>query len=105
LSTRIGINGFLEAGIPLGITFSFLIASPMINEVAAVILVGILGWELAAPYVAAGLLVAWFGGIAIEAFRPERWVEDDVWKIRWGRSRPSSATTPSSPVTAPRSRR
>jgi uncharacterized membrane protein YraQ (UPF0718 family) len=52
--------GFVEAGIPLGVTFSFLIASPMINEVAAVILVGILGWKLAALYVAAG----WLGGIA-----------------------------------------
>lgn len=78
--------GFVEAGIPLGVTFSFLIASPMINEVAAVILVGILGWELAALYVAAGLLVAWFGGIAMQAFRPERWVEDYVWKIRVGQA-------------------
>ena len=43
--------GFVEAGIPLGVTFSFLIASPMINEVAAVILVGILGWKLALLYV------------------------------------------------------
>jgi uncharacterized membrane protein YraQ (UPF0718 family) len=76
--------GFVEAGIPLGVTFSFLIASPMINEVAAVILVGILGWELAALYVFAGLLVAWFGGIVMQAFRPERWVEDYVWKIRMG---------------------
>jgi len=76
--------GFVEAGIPLGVTFSFLIASPMINEVAAVILVGVLGWKLAALYVAAGLLVAWFGGIAMQAFRPERWVEDYVWKIRMG---------------------
>jgi uncharacterized membrane protein YraQ (UPF0718 family) len=76
--------GFVEAGIPLGVTFSFLIASPMINEVAAVILVGVLGWELAALYVAAGLLVAWFGGMAMQAFRPERWVEDYVWKIRMG---------------------
>jgi len=78
--------GFVEAGIPLGVTFSFLIASPMINEVAAVILVGILGWELAALYVAAGLLVAWFGGIAMQGFRPERWVEDYVWKIRMGQA-------------------
>ena len=78
--------GFVEAGIPLGVTFSFLIASPMINEVAAVILVGILGWKLAALYVAAGLLVAWFGGIAMQAFRPERWVEDYVWKIRMGQA-------------------
>jgi hypothetical protein len=76
--------GFVEAGIPLGVTFSFLIASPMINEVAAVILVGILGWKLAALYVSAGLLVAWFGGMAMQVFRPERWVEDYVWKIRMG---------------------
>lgn len=76
--------GFVEAGIPLGVTFSFLIASPMINEVAAVILVGILGWKLAALYVGAGLLVAWFGGIAMQAFKPERWVEDYVWKIHMG---------------------
>ena len=76
--------GFVEAGIPLGVTFSFLIASPMINEVAVVILVGILGWKLALLYVSAGLLVAYFGGIAMQAFRPERWVEDYVWKIRMG---------------------
>ena len=78
--------GFVEAGIPLGATFSFLIASPMINEVAAVILVGILGWKLAALYVASGLLVAWFGGIAMQAFRPERWVESYVWKIQMGQT-------------------
>jgi uncharacterized membrane protein YraQ (UPF0718 family) len=78
--------GFVEAGIPLGVTFSFLIASPMINEVAAVLLVGILGWELAALYVVSGVLVAWFGGIAMQAFRPERWVESYVWKIRMGES-------------------
>jgi uncharacterized protein len=76
--------GFVEAGIPLGVTFSFLIASPMINEVAAVLLVGILGWKLAALYVGAGLVVAWFGGIIMQRFKPERWVEDYVWKIRMG---------------------
>lgn len=78
--------GFVEAGIPLGVTFSFLIASPMINEVAAVILIGILGWELAALYVGAGLLVAWFGGLAMQSFKPERWVEEYVWKIQMGQS-------------------
>ncbi len=78
--------GFVEAGIPLGVTFSFLIASPMINEVAAVILVGILGWKLAALYVGAGLLVAWFGGIVMQWFRPERWVEAYVWKIQMGQA-------------------
>ena len=78
--------GFVEAGIPLGVTFSFLIASPMINEVAVVILAGILGWKLAALYVGAGLLVAWFGGLAMQAFRPERWVEEYVWKIQMGQA-------------------
>ncbi len=76
--------GFVEAGIPLGVTFSFLIASPMINEVAAVILVGILGWKLALLYVVAGLVVAWFGGIVMQWFKPERWVEEYVWKIHVG---------------------
>jgi uncharacterized membrane protein YraQ (UPF0718 family) len=76
--------GFVEAGIPLGVTFSFLIASPMINEVAAVILVGILGWKLALLYVTAGLVVAWFGGIIMQWFKPERWVEEYVWKIHMG---------------------
>ena len=76
--------GFVEAGIPLGVTFSFLIASPMINEVAVVLLVGILGWKLAALYVASGLLVAYIGGLVMERFRAERWVEDYVWKIQMG---------------------
>jgi uncharacterized membrane protein YraQ (UPF0718 family) len=78
--------GFVEAGIPLGVTFSFLIASPMINEVAAVILVSILGWKLALLYIAAGLSVAWVGGMVMERFRPERWVEEYVWKIQMGES-------------------
>ncbi len=81
--------GFVEAGIPLGVTFSFLIASPMINEVAVVVLVGLLGWRLAALYVLAGLTVAWVGGIVMQRFRPERWVEEYVWAIRVG-----SAGTP-----------
>ncbi len=76
--------GFVEAGIPLGVTFSFLIASPMINEVAVVLLVGILGWKLTALYVASGLVVAYVGGIAMERLRPERWVADYVWQIRMG---------------------
>ncbi len=76
--------GFVEAGIPLSVTFSFLIASPMINEVAAVILVGILGWKLAALYIGAGLVVAYVGGAVMERFKPEQWVEDYVWKIQMG---------------------
>ena len=85
--------GFVEAGIPLGVTFSFLIASPMINEVAAVLLVGILGWKMAALYVAAGLTVAWVGGAVMERFRPERWVEEYVWKIQMGQFQPPEQDT------------
>jgi len=76
--------GFVEAGIPLGVTYSFLIASPMINEVAVVILVGVVGWKVAALYVLAGLVVAYIGGIIMEYFKTEKWVEDYVWKIQMG---------------------
>lgn len=76
--------GFVEAGIPLGVVFSFIIASPMINEVAVVVLAGVLGWELTVLYVVAGLTVAFLGGMVMERFNPERWVEEYVWKIQVG---------------------
>jgi uncharacterized membrane protein YraQ (UPF0718 family) len=76
--------GFVEAGIPLGVTFSFLIASPMINEIAVVMLWGIVGWKITVLYVLSGLIVAFVGGIIIEKFKPEKWVEDYVWKIQMG---------------------
>ncbi|MDQ7071979.1 MAG: permease [Rhodobacterales bacterium] len=76
--------GFLEAGIPLGVTMSFLIASPMINEVAVVVLAAAVGWKVALLYVAAGLTVGIVGGLAIEFFKLEKWVEGYVWKIRMG---------------------
>jgi len=76
--------GFVEAGIPLGVTLSFLIASPMINEVAVVVLASVIGWKFTVLYVATGLTVALIGGFVLERFKPERWVEDYVWKIRMG---------------------
>jgi uncharacterized membrane protein YraQ (UPF0718 family) len=85
--------GFVEAGIPLGVTFSFLIASPMINEVAVVILIGILGWKLATLYVVAGLTVAYVGGAVMERFKPEQWVEDYVWKIQMGEAQMAKPDT------------
>lgn len=85
--------GFVEAGIPLGVTFSFLIASPMINEVAVVILAGILGWKLTMLYVLSGLSVAYIGGVAMEWFKPERWVESYVWQIRMGQARVAAPDT------------
>ena len=54
----------------------------MINEVAVVILIGILGWKLATLYVIAGLTVAWVGGLVMQRLKPERWVEDYVWQIQ-----------------------
>lgn len=76
--------GFVEAGIPLGVTLSFLIASPMINEVAIVVLASVIGAKLTAIYVATGLTIAFVGGFVLERFRLERWVEEYVWKIRVG---------------------
>ncbi len=76
--------GFVEAGIPLGVTLSFLIASPMINEVAIVVLASVIGWKFTLLYVLTGLSVALIGGFVLERFKPERWVEDYVWKIHMG---------------------
>jgi hypothetical protein len=76
--------GFVEAGIPLGVTLSFLIASPMVNEVAVVVLASIIGWKMTAIYVATGLTVALLGGFVLERFKPEKWVEEYVWKIHMG---------------------
>ena len=55
--------GFVEAGVPLGVTFSFLISSPMVNEVAVVLLWGLFGWKIAVIYMSAGLSVAIIAGI------------------------------------------
>jgi uncharacterized protein len=74
--------GFVEAGIPLGVTFSFLIAAPMINEVAIVLLFGLFGWETALLYVSTGLIIAIFSGWIIGRLKLERYVEDWVYKIK-----------------------
>ncbi|MGF1644296.1 MAG: permease [Thiotrichales bacterium] len=76
--------GFVEAGIPLGVTLSFLIASPMVNQVAVVVLAGVIGWQMTLVYVLTGLTIAFVGGYVLQALRLERWVEDYVWKIRMG---------------------
>jgi hypothetical protein len=57
--------GFVEAGVPLGVTFSFLIAAPMINEIALVLLFGLFGWKTALLYVSTGLLIAITSGFVI----------------------------------------
>lgn len=76
--------GFVEAGVPLGVTFAFLVASPMVNEVAIVLLWGLFGPGVALLYMAAGLTVAVLAGLLIGRLGLERYVEDYVWKIRAG---------------------
>ena len=76
--------GFVEAGVPLGVTFAFLVASPMVNEVAIVLLWGLVGPTITIAYVLAGLAVAIMAGLIIGRMRMERYVEDYVWTIRAG---------------------
>jgi len=74
--------GFVEAGIPLGVTFSFLISAPMINEVAVVLLFGLFGWKTALFYVFTGLVIAVAAGWTIGRLKLERFVEPWVYEIK-----------------------
>lgn len=76
--------GFVQAGIPLGVTFSFLIAAPMVNEIALVLLYGLLGWKVAALYLSTGLLIAMVAGWVIGRLKLETWIEDWVQEMRAG---------------------
>ncbi len=77
--------GFLEAGVPLGVTLSFLIASPMINEVALVLLWGLFGAKIALIYIGTGLTIAIISGVILGRIPAvERMVEDYVWELRMG---------------------
>jgi len=74
--------GFVESGVPLGITFSFLIASPLINEVAAAMLFAMFGWQIALIYIVSGLIIAIVAGIIIGRLHLESEVEEFVWKCK-----------------------
>ena len=74
--------GFVEAGVPLGVTFSFLISSPMVNEVAVILLWGLFGLKIALIYMGTGLLVAIIAGMIIGKLNLEKWVEEYVYKIK-----------------------
>lgn len=76
--------GFLESGVPLGVTFSFLISSPMVNEVALIMLWGLFGWKIAIIYIGTGLLVAIVAGIVIGKLKMEKYVQDYVWEMQVG---------------------
>ncbi len=75
--------GFVEAGVPLGVTFSFLIAAPMINEVAVVLLFGLFGWKTALIYVVTGLTIAIVSGYIIGRLRLERYVQPWVYEVNY----------------------
>lgn len=78
--------GFVESGVPLGVTFSFLIAAPMINEVAIILLYGMFGWQVAAIYVGTGLVIAILAGWIIGLLKLEKWVEPWVYQTHMGDS-------------------
>ena len=78
--------GFVEAGIPIGVTFSFLIAAPMINEVAVILLIGLFGWKITAIYVGTGLSIAIISGWLIGVLKMEKYVADWVYQIKANQS-------------------
>src|SRR3989339_2202284 len=78
--------GFVESGVPLGVTFSFLIAAPMINEVAVILLFGLFGWKTALIYVVTGLVIAISAGWVIGKLKLEHWVQEWVYQTKFGNS-------------------
>jgi uncharacterized membrane protein YraQ (UPF0718 family) len=76
--------GFVEAGVPLGVTFSFLISSPMVNEIALIMLWGLFGWKIALIYTGTGVVLAIVSGIVIGKLKMEKYVQDYVWQIKAG---------------------
>ena len=76
--------GFVSAGIPLGVTFSFLIAAPMVNEVALILLIGLVGWNVALIYLGFGLTIAIVAGWVIGRLHLEGWLQDWVRDIHAG---------------------
>ena len=76
--------GFVESGVPLGVTFSFLVSSPMINEVALVLLLGLFGWRIAFTYIGTGLIIAIISGIVIGKLKMEKYVQDYVYQVKVG---------------------
>jgi uncharacterized membrane protein YraQ (UPF0718 family) len=74
--------GFVTTGVPLGVTFSFLISAPMVNEVALVLLFGLFGWKVAALYMGTGLAIAVASGLVIGRLHLEGWVEPWVYQMK-----------------------
>lgn len=74
--------GFVESGIPLGITFSFLVTSPIMNEVAFVLLLGMFGWKVALLYLVSGIAIGVIAGMVMGRLNLERYVEDFVYTVK-----------------------
>jgi uncharacterized membrane protein YraQ (UPF0718 family) len=86
--------GFIEAGVPLGVTFSFLVSSPMVNEVALIMLWGLFGWKVALIYIISGVIIAIISGIIIGRLKLEKHVEDYVYQIQMASSEIPNPTWP-----------
>ncbi len=80
--------GFVTTGVPLGVTFSFLISAPMVNEIALVLLFGLFGWKVAAIYMGTGLAIAMAAGWTIGRLKMERHLQDWVHEIHTGQTHP-----------------
>jgi hypothetical protein len=83
--------GFVQAGIPLGITFSFLITSPIMNEVAFVMLWGLFGWEIAVLYLISGVTIGVVAGLVLGRLKLERYVEPFVYEVKSKGNAPAMA--------------
>ncbi|QFS50193.1 permease [Nostoc sphaeroides] len=77
--------GFLEAGVPLGVTFSYLMAAPMVNEVAVILLWGLFGLKVTLIYIGFGVGLAIASGYIIGLLKLEKWVEPFVWELQKSR--------------------
>jgi uncharacterized membrane protein YraQ (UPF0718 family) len=81
--------GFVATGVPLGVTFSFLVSAPMVNEIALALLFSLFGWRIAALYAGTGLAIAIVSGIVIGRLRLEGWVEPWVYRVKLGAEGPA----------------
>lgn len=84
--------GFVTAGVPLGVTFSFLISAPMINEIALVLLFGMFGWKVALLYVGVGLFIAIVGGWVLGRMHMEKYIEKWVFETKVGNNTAADQT-------------
>lgn len=87
--------GFLEARIPLGVTFAFMITSPLINEVALALFLGIFGWKITLAYLLAGISIGMIGGMILGKLHMEKYVEDFIWNAPLEKNNASHLPHPS----------